>query len=199
MYVCMYVWQTQASMYVCLRLLSMYVCMSHSKLQNDLVSEGDKFIIKTYQNLMFNSICCWIVRGGTSGSLAEVQTCMYVCLRALSMYVCMYACLTGPSKYACMSEAIHTYTKPNIHTWNQTYIHSKAQTYIHDTKHTVTVNWHRWKISKHSGAEKMTTLSRKRRVCFCKRPCQPSLRRLDQLRGLKEAQKWRMYHRKRHL
>ena len=45
------------------------------------------------------------MRGGTSGSLAEVQTCMYVCLRALSMYVCMYVCLTGPSKYVCMSEA----------------------------------------------------------------------------------------------
>ena len=37
--------------YVC-----MYVCMSHSKLQNQLVSEGVKFLIKTYQNLMFNSI-----------------------------------------------------------------------------------------------------------------------------------------------
>ena len=55
MYVCMYVWQAQASMYVCLRLLSMYVCMSHSKLQNQLVSEGVKFLIKTLQNLTFNS------------------------------------------------------------------------------------------------------------------------------------------------
>ena len=60
----------------------------------------------------------------------------------------------------------HTYTKPNIHTWNQTYIHSKAQTYIHNTKHTDTVSWHRWKISKHSGAQKMTTLSRKRGLRF---------------------------------
>ena len=31
-----------------------YACMSHPKLQNQLVSEGVKFLIKTYQNLMFN-------------------------------------------------------------------------------------------------------------------------------------------------
>ena len=80
MYVCMYVWQAQASMYVCmseafwacmyvclrqlsvyvciyvcLRLLSMYVCMSLTNLQNLLVSEGVKFLIKTLQNLTFNS------------------------------------------------------------------------------------------------------------------------------------------------
>ena len=56
-HVCMYVCLTgpQASMYVCLRLLSKYVCMSHSKLQNEPVSEGVKFLIKTLQNLTFNS------------------------------------------------------------------------------------------------------------------------------------------------
>ena len=55
MYVCMSDRPKEVCMYVCLRLLSMYVCMSHSKLQNQLVSEGVKFLIKTYQNLMFNS------------------------------------------------------------------------------------------------------------------------------------------------
>ena len=107
-HVCMYVWHTQASMYVCLRLLNKYVCMSHSKLQNQLLSEGVKFLIKTLQNLTFNSFFCWIVRGGTSESLAGLQTCMYVCLSSRptpSIYVCMYLRLTGPSKYVCMSEA----------------------------------------------------------------------------------------------
>ena len=33
----------------------MYVCMSQSKLQNQLVSEGVKFLIKTFQNLTFSS------------------------------------------------------------------------------------------------------------------------------------------------
>ena len=41
-------------MYVCLTLLSVYVCMSHSELQNQRVSEGVKFLIKTLQNLTFN-------------------------------------------------------------------------------------------------------------------------------------------------
>ena len=48
-YVCMSEVPEHVCMYVC-----MYVCMSHSKLQNQLVSEGVKFLIKTYQNLMFN-------------------------------------------------------------------------------------------------------------------------------------------------
>ena len=132
---------------------------------------------------------------------------VYVCLKSLcfidqncsNIHAQQLSCLNNDANWCELFILKHTYTKPNIHTWNQTYIHSKAQTYIHDTKHTDTVSWHRWKISKHSGAQKMTTLSRKRRVCFCKRPCRPSLRRLGQLRGLKEAQKWRMYHRKRDL
>ena len=107
---CMYVWQAQASMYVCLRLLSKYVFMSHSKLQNLLVSEGVKFLIKTYQNLMFNWFLCWIVRDGTSRSPARLQTCMYVCLssrRTLSMYVCMsdspkQVCMYVWGSWACM-------------------------------------------------------------------------------------------------
>ena len=33
----------------------MYVCMSLSNLQNLLVSEGVKFLIKSIQNLTFNS------------------------------------------------------------------------------------------------------------------------------------------------
>ena len=57
------------------------------------------------------------MRGGTSGSLARLQTCMYVCLSSrptLSMYVCtsdrpkqvcMYVCLRLLSKYVCMSQA----------------------------------------------------------------------------------------------
>ena len=55
MYVCMSDSPKQVCMYVCLRLLSMYVCMSHSKLQNQLVSEGVKFLIKTLQHLTFIS------------------------------------------------------------------------------------------------------------------------------------------------
>ena len=47
----------------------MHVCMSHSKLQNQLVSEGVKFLIKTYQNLMFNSFFWRFVRGDTVGDL----------------------------------------------------------------------------------------------------------------------------------
>ena len=59
MYVCMYVCMSdrpkEICMYVCLRLLSMYVCMSHSKLQNQHLSEGIKFLIKTLQNLTFKA------------------------------------------------------------------------------------------------------------------------------------------------
>ena len=55
MYVCMSDSPKQVCLYVCLRLLSMHVCMSHSKLQNQLLSEGVKFLIKTLQNLTFNS------------------------------------------------------------------------------------------------------------------------------------------------
>ena len=50
MYVCMSEAPEHVCMYVC-----MYVCMSHAKLQNQLVSEGVKFLIKTFQNLTFNS------------------------------------------------------------------------------------------------------------------------------------------------
>ena len=98
-------------MYVC-----MYVCMSHSRLQNQHVSEGVKFLIKTFQNLTFNSFLFWIVRGGTSRGLARLQTCMYVCLSSrptLSMYVCtsdrpkqvcMYVCMleAPPTEHVCM-------------------------------------------------------------------------------------------------
>ena len=181
MYICMYVWDLQACMYVCMsqaaKRVCMYVCM--------YVCMPQTYINAYIHTLSISNILLGVER-----------VCMYACMRPPSVYVCM----SQTAKRVCMYALnIHTYTKPNIHTWNQTYIHSKAQTYIHDTKHTDTVSWHRWKISEHSGAQKMTTLSRKRRVCFCKRPCRPSLRRLGQLRGLKEAQKWRMYHRKRDL
>ena len=46
------------------------------------------------------------VRGGTSGSLARRQTCMYVCMFELQTYpkhVCMYVCLRLLSMYVCMS------------------------------------------------------------------------------------------------
>ena len=71
MYVCMSEAPEHVCMYVCMYapkpcvLLSFlhlglnashpYVCMSHSKLQNQLISEGVKFLIKTIQNLTFNS------------------------------------------------------------------------------------------------------------------------------------------------
>ena len=45
------------------------------------------------------------VRGGTSGSLARRQTCMYVCLssrRTLSMYVCMSDSPKQVCMYVCM-------------------------------------------------------------------------------------------------
>ena len=41
----------------------MDVCMSHAKLQNQLLSEGVKFLIKTLQNLTFNSFF-FELRGG---------------------------------------------------------------------------------------------------------------------------------------
>ena len=65
------------------------------------------------------------MRGGTSGSLTRVQTCMYVCLssqtfmyvcmseapRHACMYVCMpetqkyvYVCMSDTPRQACMSE-----------------------------------------------------------------------------------------------
>ena len=50
------------------------------------------------------------MRGGTSGSLARLQTCMYVCLSSrpptLSMYVCMYVWQAQASMYVCMLEAL---------------------------------------------------------------------------------------------
>ena len=136
--VCMYVWGSWACMYVWGSWACMYVCMSHSKLQNQRVSEGVRFLIKTIQNLTFNSFFFWIVRGGTSWSLARLQTCMYVCLSSrptLSMYVCtsdrpkqvcmyvwgllsMYVCMSQAAERVCMYAS-------NIHTWHQTYIHSK--------------------------------------------------------------------------
>ena len=91
MYVCMFELQTypkhvcmsdrpkKVYMYVCLRRLSMYVCMSHSKLQNQLVSEGVKFLIKTYQNLMFNWFFFELWGGVLPGAqLGSKRVCMYV-------------------------------------------------------------------------------------------------------------------------
>ena len=55
MYVCMTDRPKEVIMYVCMSEAPEHVCMSHSKLQNQLISEGVKFPIKTFQNLTFNS------------------------------------------------------------------------------------------------------------------------------------------------
>ena len=51
----MYVCLTAPSKHVCMSEVPELVCMSHSKLHNLLVSEGVKFLLKTLQNLTFNS------------------------------------------------------------------------------------------------------------------------------------------------
>ena len=53
--VCMSDRPKEVTMYVCMYEAPEHVCMSHSKLQNQLLSEGVKFLIKTLQNLTFNS------------------------------------------------------------------------------------------------------------------------------------------------
>ena len=55
MYVCMYVCMSDRPKQVCMSEAPEHICMSHSKLQNLLVSEGVKFLIKSLQNLTFNS------------------------------------------------------------------------------------------------------------------------------------------------
>ena len=54
MYVCMFDRPKEVTMYVCMSEAPEHVCMSHSKLQNQLVSKGVKFLIKTLQHLTFN-------------------------------------------------------------------------------------------------------------------------------------------------
>ena len=55
MYVCMSDSSKQVCMYVWGSWACIYVCMSHSKLQNQHLSEGIKFLIKTLQYSTFNS------------------------------------------------------------------------------------------------------------------------------------------------
>ena len=107
-HVCMYVCLTAPSKYVCMYVWGSWtcVCVSHSKLQNQLLSEGVKFLIKTLQNLTFNSffLNC---EGGYFREPSWAPN-VYVCMSELQTYpkhICMYVRLTGPSKYVCMSEA----------------------------------------------------------------------------------------------
>ena len=80
----------------------MYVCMSHSKLQNLLVSEGVKFHIKSFQNLTFNSffLNC---EGGYFREPSE----------APNVYVCMFEL---PDVYVCMSQNFHKKFRVQKHT-----------------------------------------------------------------------------------
>ena len=41
------------------------------------------------------------MKGGTSGSLTRVQTCMYVCLSSQTF---VYVCMSDTPRQACMSE-----------------------------------------------------------------------------------------------
>ena len=92
--VCMYVWGSWACMYVCLT--QSYKISVFRRVSNSLSKP-----FKIWRLIHF----FWIVRGGTSQSLARLQTCMYVCLSSrptLSMYVCMYVCTSDRPKQVCM-------------------------------------------------------------------------------------------------
>ena len=79
MYVCLSDRPKEVCTYVCMSEAPEHVCMSQSKLRNQLVSEGVKFLIKTYQNLMFNSFFFELWGGVLPGAqLGSKRVCMYV-------------------------------------------------------------------------------------------------------------------------
>ena len=140
----------QTCMYVCLRALSMYVCMSDRPKQVCMYVWGSwasvyVCLTQSYKMSLFRGVSSslskafkicrlihffWIVRRSTSGSLARVQTCMYVCLKGLSMYVCMsdrpkkvcmyvwgswacmYVCLTQSYKISLFQRVSNSFSKP---------------------------------------------------------------------------------------
>ena len=119
----MYVWQPQASMYVCMSEAPEHVCMYVSLKPTKSACFGGCQIPHEKRSVFdhqFNFLR--FVRGGTSRSLARRQTCMYVCLSSrptLSMYVCtsdrpkqvcmyvwgllsMYVCMSQAAERVCM-------------------------------------------------------------------------------------------------
>ena len=113
-------------MYVCMSEAPEHVCMYVSLKPTKSACFGGCQIPHEKRSVFdhqFNFLR--FVRGGTSGSLARRQTCMYVCLssrRTLSMYVCMseapeHVCLyvsLKPTKSACFGGCQIPYEKRSV-------------------------------------------------------------------------------------
>ena len=122
MYVCMYAWGPWACMDVCLTGPSKYVCMSEAPEHVCMyvsLKATKSACFGGWQNLTFNSFLFWIVREDTSGSLARVQTCIYVCMyvwespeHVWGSWACMYVCLTQSYKISIFRRVSNSLSKP---------------------------------------------------------------------------------------